>query len=678
MCTSCGLVLGKSSNCQECVDSVNPEPPVKKKKVGLRLVFVPEATSVGHVVGEKDGVCSVRFLDHDVLQYQPDAILDYADSRASWPPAVDAYPFGAKVWGEHGFDENVPEHSSNSINGWGVVKGCAWSAGVCRYYALVMDNSRDIAFFAATNVPADYVAKHSAKRDPTPATPLDSTHCNVMPDPTVNVDREAVAEDLDVVYTAECNVMPDPTVNVDREAVAEDLDVVYTGESTEWPSEVVNNLRFNDRVTVTPKDSLSLEDAVHGWLHAVLVLEKSKQLKKIYVRYDTDGHVVSFSAAEYTLQAEATSEKTKGKGAGTSKAATKPPPQAPAAQAADAPDETDDSEGHKKTVWVHTTRITCLKLIHAKNPFAAKDTGAMWVEIAEQIAKDTAGVQVLKGKKLVSCQVRSNGPALMMWYNRQQQRFKQHFSEEGERTQSGQTGTFSGAARKFADDSGERAEEVEAEWTQLRSLRNLQNEANRVADMKRRVVASDKHLRNQEVVDLVIETATHDVPTETKAIALLEKKLKKTKQLIQAMGEAGRCRQMTVEEEKDFKLLQNLKEQRRERRKKQAEEAGVEPPLSDDDEDVAETSDAKDTGQRHERGFKGAFQGLSKDMSELTACLKADARKDTGLTLEQTKAKFQQLEKDINAGLEMTLAEQNQVRMMILKQYARGALHLNI
>jgi hypothetical protein len=103
--------------------------------------------------------------------------------------------------------------------------------------------------------------------------------------------------------------------------------------------------------------------------------------------------------------------------------------------------QNDDSDGPKKTVWIHSTRITCLKLIHAKNPFAAKDTGATWAEIAEQIASDTEHVVVVKNKKVVSCQVRSNGPALMMWYNRMQERYRKNFSEDKERTTSGQAGT---------------------------------------------------------------------------------------------------------------------------------------------------------------------------------------------------------------------------------------------
>jgi hypothetical protein len=241
------------------------------------------------------------------------------------------------------------------------------------------------------------------------------------------------------------------------------------------------------------------------------------------------------------------------------------------------------------------------------------------------------------------------------------------------------TGTFSGAAKKYAEECGDLQDEIEAEWTQLRSLRNLQNEANRVADAKKELKACDKHLRNEEIVDLVIKVACEDVATEKKTIALLEKKQRDYKKRMETLGEAGRCRPMTAEEEKEFKLLKELKEKRKARQVKEAQDTGTEVPPSDDDDDVVSTSDAKDIGQRNERGFKCAFQGLSKEMADLSACLKAEAsQKGSGLTVEQAQQKMRQLEDDIEHGLQMTSAERDQVRLMILKQYAKGALRLNI
>jgi hypothetical protein len=241
------------------------------------------------------------------------------------------------------------------------------------------------------------------------------------------------------------------------------------------------------------------------------------------------------------------------------------------------------------------------------------------------------------------------------------------------------TGTFSAAAKKYAEECGDLQDEIEAEWTQLRSLRNLQNEANRVADAKKDLKACDKHLRNQEIVDLVIKVACEDVATEKKTIALLEKKQRDYKRRMEALGEAGRCRPMTAEEEKEFNLLKELKDKRKARQVKEAQETCGEVPPSDDEDDMVYTSDAKEVGQRNERGFKGAFQGLSKEMADLSACLKAEAsQKGSGLTVAQAQQKLRQLEDDINAGLQMTSAERDQVRLLILKQYAKGALRLNI
>jgi hypothetical protein len=56
----------------------------------------------------------------------------------------------------------------------------------------------------------------------------------------------------------------------------------------------------------------------------------------------------------------------------------------------EAPDDEDINEGgknkqggRKTTHWVHRTKITCLRLIQRMNPWAAKDSGLMWQQIAD-------------------------------------------------------------------------------------------------------------------------------------------------------------------------------------------------------------------------------------------------------------------------------------------------------
>ncbi len=180
-------------------------------------------------------------------------------------------------------------------------------------------------------------------------------------------------------------------------------------------------------------------------------------------------------------------------------------------------------------------------MIQRLNPWAAKDSGLMWQQIADQIHEETANVVETNARgKLVNCQVHSDGTALMMWYRRQVQKMEEAFDVGAEKTKSGQGGMSKKAAAARAEETGTNQDEIEQEWDMLRNLKALQEDASKAATMKKQKVQTLKDIKNQQLPDEVKKVACEDQQVRVAAIVELERRMKKYEQEAKTLTTAGR------------------------------------------------------------------------------------------------------------------------------------------
>jgi hypothetical protein len=342
----------------------------------------------------------------------------------------------------------------------------------------------------------------------------------------------------------------------------------------------------------------------------------------------------------------------------------------------DAPDDEDINEGgknkqggRKTTHWVHRTKITCLRLIQRMNPWAAKDSGLMWQQIADQIHEETANVVERDARgKLKNCQVHSDGTALNMWYRRQLEKMEEAFDVGEERTKSGQGGMSKKAAAKRAEKTDTDQDEIEQEWEVLRSLKALQEDASRAAIMKKQKVQTLKDIKNQQLPDEVKKVACEDQQVRMAAIVELERRMKKCDQEAKTLTKAGRCAVMTEQQKEEQKLLAELKQIQRDKRKSEGGNS------SDDAEDTQTggggTSDAKGRGRNN--NLKLSFDAMTQKITDLSEVMRQDVEQDRPMSLDQVKTLLVDLDEDIKNGLRLEGEERRQVRMMFLKDYARS------
>jgi hypothetical protein len=321
-----------------------------------------------------------------------------------------------------------------------------------------------------------------------------------------------------------------------------------------------------------------------------------------------------------------------------------------------------DREKRKVTHWVHGTRITCLRLIQRMNPFAAKDSGAMWQQIAEQIHGETANVFETKRGKTVSCQVHSNGTALMMWYTRQLEKLETAWSEKKDK-QSGQTGQFKGTIESKARESGENAEELEAEWNVLLNLKALQKDASQAATLKKLTAGKAKDLKDKRIPDAVLEMACSSVQVETAAIAELERRLKKAQDTENTLTSACRLPVMTQQEQEEKALLQKLKEQKQQRK---GDATGEDPATGEE-----LSSDGRGRGKNN---LKRSFDVMTEQMIGLAKFLKEEQSEQQPTTLQDLQSLLTGIDKDVAVGLKLEGDERAEMRAMFLREYAKGRL----
>jgi hypothetical protein len=322
----------------------------------------------------------------------------------------------------------------------------------------------------------------------------------------------------------------------------------------------------------------------------------------------------------------------------------------------------DGGEKRKVTHWVHETRITCLRLIQRLNPFAAKDSGLMWQQIADQMNRETANVVVTKKGKVVSCQVHSNGTALMMWYTRQLGTLESAYSEKSDK-QSGQTGQFKGAIQTRARQSGENEEELELEWSTILNLKALQKDANEAATLKKLSAGKAKDYKDKHIPDAVLEAACNSRKVETQAIAELERRAKKASEEESILAGANRFAVMTDQQKREHALLQQLKDQRAKR---------VESDSAEDGKDADLSSDNKGRGKNN---LKRSFDNMTEQMTQLTKFMKDDSETpEQATTLQDLQLLLSGIDDDVATGLKLEADERAQLRAMYIRQYAKSRI----
>lgn len=319
-------------------------------------------------------------------------------------------------------------------------------------------------------------------------------------------------------------------------------------------------------------------------------------------------------------------------------------------------------EKRKVTHWVHRTRITCLRLIQRMNPFAAKDSGLMWQQIAEQMHRDTADVVETNARgKSVSCQVHSNGVALMMWYNRQLQMMESSYSEGKEKSTSGQTGQFKSAIQTKARQSGDNEAEIELEWTVLLNLKALQKDANQAATLKKLSAGRAKDYKDKIIPDAVLEMACSSKKVETEAIAELERRMKMYAQQEQTLTGANRLPMMSQQQIQERDLLAQLKQQKAGKKDRKDGEPSVEE----------DTEPSSDKG-RGKNNLKRSFDMMTEQMTGLAKFLKEETVQPT--TLQDLQSLLAGIDKDVSDGLKLEADERAQLRAMFLRQYAKSRI----
>jgi hypothetical protein len=326
-----------------------------------------------------------------------------------------------------------------------------------------------------------------------------------------------------------------------------------------------------------------------------------------------------------------------------------------------------DDGKRKITHWVHRTRITCLRLIQRLNPFAAKDSGLMWQQIADQIHKDTENVTEVNARgKSVNCQVHSDGTALMMWHRRQLAIMEKSFDAGAEKTKSGQAGMSKKAAASRSEETGAHQDEIEAEWEVLRSLKALHEDANRAAKMRKQKVEQVKELKNHKLPDEVQKTACDDEPVRLALIVELERRMKMCEQEAKTLTAAGRFHVMTEQQKQEHKMLAEMKGIQKAKKKSEGADT------SEDEEAGTGGGTTSDARGRGKNNLKLSFDAMTQKMSELTEAMKQDIEQERPMSVSQVQSLLSDLDEDIKCGLRLEGDERQQLRMMILKQFAKS------
>jgi hypothetical protein len=319
----------------------------------------------------------------------------------------------------------------------------------------------------------------------------------------------------------------------------------------------------------------------------------------------------------------------------------------------------------KHTHWIHNTRIACLRLIRSRNPFASRDSGLTWQQIAEEMHKDTEGIteQTERGK-VKDCQVHSNGQSLMMWYRRQMEGMEKAFSDKSERSTSGQGGLRQKAISVAAQKAAESEENIQKEWDVLASLKALHEDAVKEAKCRKEATAKVKDLKDNKFPDAIEEMACESSEVMLATMKELHRRKRLYEQRAATLQGASRMPIMTDQEKKDFELLERLKKHRR--------DTGGEEVVDEGDTTTdGHLTSPKADGRGKASMYKESFQNMSAALGKLTASLDEDGKRDERVTAVQLKRAFAELEADIVGGLELEAGERQFIREQYLRRFAR-------
>lgn len=319
----------------------------------------------------------------------------------------------------------------------------------------------------------------------------------------------------------------------------------------------------------------------------------------------------------------------------------------------------------KHTHWIHNTRIACLRLIRSRNPFASRDSGLTWQQIAEEIHKDTEGITEINDRgKVKDCQVQSNGQSLLMWYRRQLEGMEKAFSDKSERSTSGQGGLRQKAISVAAQKAAESEENIQKEWDVLASIKALHEDAVKEAKSRKEATAKVKDLRDNKFPDAIEEMACESSEVMLATIKELHRRKRLYEQRAATLQGASRMPIMTDQQKKDFELLERLKKHRRDNGDDEVVDEG------DTTTDGHVTSD-KGEGRGKSSMYKQSFQNMNAALGKLTAALDEDGKRDEPVTAVQLKRAFATLDAAIEGGLELEAGERQFVREQYLRRFAR-------
>ncbi len=318
----------------------------------------------------------------------------------------------------------------------------------------------------------------------------------------------------------------------------------------------------------------------------------------------------------------------------------------------------------KHTHWIHSTRMACLRLIHSQNPFASRDSGLIWQQIAEELHRSTQGVTDTNARgKVKDCQVHSNGQSVMMWFRRQLEEMDKDYSDQKERSTSGQGGQRDDAIGRAAKKTGESAENIQKKWELLASLKSLQEDALKEAKSRKDTSAALKELKDGKIPDAVEKMACESSQVMLGTIKELQRRKRIYEQRAATLQGANRMPMMTDIERKEFEMLDRLIKKRRE-------------TAGDEGLPVQDSTDGQVTGEKPEgRGkssmYKESFQNMSVALEKLTTALDDDRTREEPVTAANLTHAFQKLDAAIAAGLVLEAGERQFIREQYLRRFAR-------
>jgi hypothetical protein len=274
------------------------------------------------------------------------------------------------------------------------------------------------------------------------------------------------------------------------------------------------------------------------------------------------------------------------------------------------------------------------------NPWYAKWTSKeeAWAAIATGMQNVTRGHTHVatdkKGKtKQLDISVHSDGPGIMMFYRRTQDKVA-----KGQKIESQKSGQ-----------AGMTTEQEAAEADMVTSIKELEKASKLVGDAKKELKAQMKQTKDADIPDAVYKAAMEQKgPLQDTMFKELQRRKRKMEQEMDIMQKVGRAYVPTETQQKEAAAFAAIAQDRRARGLATESDTEPKPPK------MAQT-----------------FHQIGSVLMELTAGLKgATATPSKGGTVSDVAAKLKQLRADVASGvLDITPEEEKEMRRVILEGY---------